>query len=55
MGNVRPDSMAHITTPELALAFIDEQLPICITREVEGINRVLIDFTPKPIGMIEWE
>ena len=23
--------------------------------EVEGINRVLFDLTPKPIGTIEWE
>ena len=26
-----------------------------ITHEVEGINRVLYDLTPKPIGTIEWE
>ena len=26
-----------------------------ITHEVEGINRVLSDLTPKPIGTIEWE
>ncbi|MBE7092900.1 MAG: glutamine-hydrolyzing GMP synthase [Clostridiales bacterium] len=26
-----------------------------ITTEVEGINRVLLDLTPKPIGTIEWE
>ncbi len=26
-----------------------------ITLEVEGINRVLLDLTPKPIGTIEWE
>ena len=26
-----------------------------ITAEVEGINRVLLDLTPKPIGTIEWE
>ncbi len=26
-----------------------------ITTEVEGINRVLYDLTPKPIGTIEWE
>ena len=26
-----------------------------ITNEVEGINRVLLDLTPKPIGTIEWE
>ena len=26
-----------------------------ITNEVEGINRVCLDLTPKPIGTIEWE
>lgn len=26
-----------------------------ITKEVDGINRVLLDLTPKPIGTIEWE
>ena len=26
-----------------------------ITHEVEGVNRVLYDLTPKPIGTIEWE
>ncbi len=26
-----------------------------ITHEVNGINRVLLDLTPKPIGTIEWE
>ena len=26
-----------------------------ITHEVEGINRVLLDLTPKPIGTLEWE
>ena len=26
-----------------------------ITHEVDGINRVLYDLTPKPIGTIEWE
>ena len=26
-----------------------------ITHEVEGINRMLLDLTPKPIGTIEWE
>lgn len=26
-----------------------------ITTEVDGINRVLIDLTPKPVGTIEWE
>ena len=26
-----------------------------ITHEVEGINRVVLDLTPKPVGTIEWE
>ncbi len=26
-----------------------------ITHEVDGVNRVLLDLTPKPIGTIEWE
>ena len=26
-----------------------------ITAEVEGVNRVLFDLTPKPVGTIEWE
>ena len=26
-----------------------------IVTEVEGINRVLYDLTPKPTGTIEWE
>ena len=26
-----------------------------ITNEVDGINRVLLDLTPKPVGTIEWE
>ena len=26
-----------------------------ITHEVEGINRVMVDVTPKPIGTIEFE
>ena len=26
-----------------------------ITAEVDGINRVLLDLTPKPVGTIEWE
>jgi len=26
-----------------------------ITKEVDGVNRVLMDLTPKPVGTIEWE
>ena len=25
-----------------------------ITHEVEGVNRVVFDLTPKPVGTIEW-
>ena len=26
-----------------------------ILKEVKGVNRVLYDMTPKPVGTIEWE
>ena len=32
-----------------------ERLADRITHEVPGINRVLFDLTPKPVGTIEWE
>ena len=46
-----------------AMSAIIEEIPYAllhhitdrITHEVEGINRVLLDLTPKPIGTIEWE
>ena len=34
---------------------IQHKITYRITHEVEGINRVLLDLTPKPIGTIEWE
>ncbi len=40
MSNVRPDSMARITTPELAQAFIDEQ--IAEVRAQVGDKKVLL-------------
>ncbi len=40
MTNVRPDSMERITTPELAKAFIDEQ--IALIREQVGDKKVLL-------------
>ena len=39
--NVPFELLQHITTR--------------ITREVQGVNRVLFDLTPKPTGTIEWE
>ena len=38
--NKRPDSMARITTPELAMAFIDEQ--VALVREQVGNKKVLL-------------
>ena len=46
-----------------AMSAIIEEIPYAllhkitdrITHEVDGINRVLLDLTPKPIGTIEWE
>ena len=38
--NVRPDSMARINTPELAQAFIDEQVQAI--REQVGDRKVLL-------------
>lgn len=32
-----------------------EHITYRITKEVEGVNRVLYDLTPKPCGTIEWE
>ena len=39
-SNVRPESMARITTPELANAFIEEQ--IALVREQVGDKKVLL-------------
>ena len=33
----------------------DDKIVNRIVTEVEGINRVLYDLTPKPTGTIEWE
>ena len=40
MGNVRPETMARITTPELAKQFIDEQ--VAAVREQVGDKKVLL-------------
>ncbi|MBP1578301.1 MAG: glutamine-hydrolyzing GMP synthase [Oscillospiraceae bacterium] len=42
------------TIEEIAYALL-HHITNRITNEVEGINRVLYDLTPKPIGTIEWE
>ena len=39
-SNIRPDSMARITTPELAQAFIDEQ--VAAVRAQVGDKKVLL-------------
>lgn len=40
--------------PELPWQLL-QKLTYRITHEVEGVNRVLYDLTPKPTGTIEWE
>ena len=52
-----------VSIKEVQLSATIEEIPYSvlhkitnrITSEVEGINRVLYDLTPKPIGTIEWE
>ena len=40
MSNIRPESMARISTPELANAFIEEQIKL--VREQVGDKKVLL-------------
>ncbi len=42
------------TVEEIPYAIL-HKITYRITDEVEGINRVLYDLTPKPVGTIEWE
>ena len=42
------------TVPELPFALL-QHITARITSEVPGVNRVLLDLTPKPTGTIEWE
>ena len=52
-----------VSLKEVQLSATIEEIPYAvlhkitdrITHEVEGINRVLYDLTPKPSGTIEWE
>lgn len=57
-----PAIIRAVNTKDAMTATIEEipyeilhKITARITSEVEGINRVLIDLTPKPVGTIEWE
>ena len=57
-----PAIIRAVNTKDAMTATIEEipyevlhKLTARITAEVEGINRVLYDLTPKPTGTIEWE
>ena len=57
-----PAIIRAVNTKDAMTATIEEipysilhQITYRITHEVQGINRVLMDLTPKPTGTIEWE
>ena len=57
-----PAIIRAVNTTDAMTATIEEipypvlhKITARITAEVEGINRVLMDLTPKPVGTIEWE
>ena len=57
-----PAIIRAVNTKDAMTATIEEipypvlhKITARITGEVEGINRVLMDLTPKPVGTIEWE
>ena len=57
-----PAIIRAVNTTDAMTATIEEipypilhKITARITTEVEGINRVVLDLTPKPIGTIEWE
>ena len=57
-----PAIIRAVNTTDAMTATIEEipyevlhKITARITAEVEGINRVLLDLTPKPTGTIEWE
>ncbi len=56
-----PAIIRAVNTTDAMTATIEEipydvlhKITARITAEVEGINRVLLDLTPKPVGTIEW-
>ena len=51
---INTTDVMEVTTEHLPAELIDH-LVKRITSEVEGINRVLIDYTPKPPATVEWE
>ena len=51
-GNTKDAMTASIE--EIPYAVLNK-ITARITSEVEGVNRVLYDLTPKPTGTIEWE
>ncbi len=57
-----PAIIRAVNTTDAMTAIIEEipypilhKITARITGEVEGINRVVFDLTPKPVGTIEWE
>ncbi len=57
-----PAIIRAVNTTDAMTATIEEipypvlhKITARITNEVQGINRVLLDLTPKPVGTIEWE
>lgn len=57
-----PAIIRAVNTKDAMTASIEEipysvlhKITARITSEVDGINRVLMDLTPKPVGTIEWE
>ena len=51
---INTTDVVEVTVEYLPPELID-RLVTRITTEVPGINRVLIDYTPKPPATVEWE
>ena len=54
-GSVYLEASAMTATIEEIPYAVLHKITGRIVNEVEGINRVLYDLTPKPTGTIEWE